>query len=51
MVMVPEFARPSQLVVHDCVPSGMPLTVAYAVPGIEVLAAPPVPPMLMLHVV
>ena len=50
MVMVPEFASPSQLVVHDCVPSGMPVTVAYAVPGIEVLAAPPVPPMLMLHV-
>lgn len=48
--MVPEFARPSQLVVHDCVPSGMPLMVAYAVPGIEVLVAPYCPPMLMLHV-
>lgn len=50
MVMVPEFVSPSQLVVHDCVPSGMPVTVAYAVPGIEVLAALPLPPMLMLHV-
>ena len=48
--MVPEFVSPSQLVVHDWVPSGMPVTVAYAVPGIEVLAALPRPPMLMLHV-
>lgn len=49
--MVPEFASPSQLVVHDCVPSGMLVRMAVAVPGMGVLALAACPAMLMVQVV
>lgn len=51
MVMVPVLTRPSQLVVHDCVPSGMPVRIAVAVPGMGVLALAACPAMLMVQVV
>lgn len=51
MVMVPVLTRPSQLVVHDCVPSGMLVRMAVAVPGMGVLALAACPAMLMVQVV
>lgn len=51
MVMVPVLTRPSQLVVHDCVPSGMLVRIAVAVPGMGVLALAACPAMLMVQVV
>lgn len=49
--MVPVLTRPSQLVVHDCVPSGMLVRMAVAVPGMGVLALAACPAMLMVQVV
>ena len=43
--------RPSQLVVHDCVPSGMLVRIAVTVPGMGVLALAACPAMLMVQVV
>lgn len=51
MVMEPVLTRPSQLVVHDCVPSGMLVRIAVAVPGMGVLALAACPAMLMVQVV
>lgn len=51
MAMVPVLTRPSQLVVHDCVPSGMLVRMAVAVPGMGVLALAACPAMLMVQVV
>ena len=48
--MVPVLTRPSQLVVHDCVPSGIPVRMAVAVPGMGVLALAACPAMLMVQV-
>ena len=49
MVMEPVLTRPSQLVVHDCVPSGMLVRIAVAVPGMGVLALAACPAMLMVY--
>lgn len=51
MVMEPVLTRPSQFVVHDCVPSGMLVRIAVAVPGMGVLALAACPAMLMVQVV